>query len=110
MIRMVLDNVERLIPDDKVNSWEKRGYVVIGRTDDDVASQAVEVDVAEKAEVESESADEPSVATEETTYTEDELKKMTVAKLKTIAYDRGIQGAVNMNKDTLIQVILALGE
>ena len=95
-MRMFKENVIRIVPDDQVQRWVAEGFV----PEHEIAAAALEraVEVADEI---TETA--VSMGTE---WDEAELKAMTVAELRSLARDIGIIGGSNMNKATLIAMIM----
>ena len=108
MVLMLRENIERIVPDDMVNKLRAEGYIALDAVsvDEAVPEPAPSADPEEEPEETENPAEaeaEPGPA-----CTEDDLIKKTVKELKIIAKDLGIANAVNMNKETLVQVILAV--
>lgn len=93
MITVTRGSVNRIVPEEDVRKWAALGFLPEGGLPEE-PDAVIDIDVGS-----GEVSPEPS-------RSEDELKSMTVAELRVLAKDAGIQGAGNMNKATLIAMIL----
>ena len=96
MITVTRENVIRNVPEEQLGKWIAEGYMPEGGLPEQPTADA---DLIEEENGSEEITPEPS-------HSEDELKDMTVAELRALAKDAGIAGSANMNKATLIAMIL----
>ena len=91
MITVKKENVIRIVTEESLSKWRDLGY-----TSDWEAPPVYE---EEKTEA-------PVEVSPEASWDEDELKEMTVAELRSLAKEMGITGVTNMNKATLVAMIM----
>lgn len=95
MITVTRENVIRNVPEEQLGKWIALGYVPEGGLPEEVPTD----DLIEEDNGSEEVSPEPSLS-------EDELTGMTVPRLRALAKDAGIAGVANMNKATLIAMIM----